>query len=169
MLSKDELLLVSQRMSRLNEKLFRSMRRPLPHPYADYTRWHCKRDSNLWWSSISPGGVISKTSSTKQIFTQHCKTFISRKVASRLEPLKMNMSTDAVLLRWKCKHDFLSVLFWPSFHRAGRLHRRDSQVKFYDVWIFLVFFMPKRKYLLPRSYMWLATRFLISPENPKKS
>ncbi len=40
--------MMSQRMSRLNEKLFRSMKRPLLHPYADYTRWHCKRESNLW-------------------------------------------------------------------------------------------------------------------------
>ena len=43
MLSKDELPLVSQRMSGPNEKLFRSMTRPLHHPYADYARWCCKK------------------------------------------------------------------------------------------------------------------------------
>lgn len=43
MLSKDELPLVSQRMSGPNEKLFRSMTRPLLHPYADYARWYSKK------------------------------------------------------------------------------------------------------------------------------
>ena len=54
-------------------------------------------------------------------YLQNTVNFISNspKVVSRLEPLMKNMSTDAGLLRWKCKHDCLSVLSWPLFHRAG--------------------------------------------------
>lgn len=69
------------------------------------------KQNQMFKAVLVPGGVISKTLSGKQIFTERSKNFISLKVVCRLKPLKMYMSTDAVLLLWKYKHDFLSVVF----------------------------------------------------------